>query len=109
MLISPPQSSRLEIQVPIGDAATFEVGADVLFFDDVTPDHPTAGKVVFSSYGSSITPEGVLSYALRADLDNIHPIRLGMKGTAKVFGPSKPLLLWILRKPINTMRQWLTL
>ena len=107
MLVSPPLSTRLDVEVPVGEAITFTDGSDVVFFDDLDPDHPKYGKLVLSSYGSAMTPEGVLSYSLKAELSPGMPLRLGLKGTAKVFGPERPLALWLLRKPIATARQWL--
>ena len=47
----------------------------------------------------------VLSYTARADLDEGGALRLGLKGSAKVFGPRRPLILWLLRRPIAYIRQ----
>ena len=35
----------------------------------------------------------------------IATLRLGLKGTAKIFGPRRPLALWLLRRPIAFLRQ----
>ena len=111
MLVDPPQSNRLEIHVPVSDAVSFEPGAEVLFFDNVHPDHPRRGLVDFASYGSAATPDGVLAYAFRAALDTDADggLRLGLKGTAKIYGAIRPLAAWVLRKPVMTFRQRLAL
>jgi HlyD family secretion protein len=105
MQISPPTSSRIEIELPAADATTFAEGTEVTFFSNLNPDQPAAGRLVFMSYATTMTPGGVLSYTARADLDEGGGLRLGLKGSAKVFGPRRPLVLWLLRRPIAYVRQ----
>jgi hypothetical protein len=117
MLVDPPESLRLEIHVPVSEAVTFEVGSEVVFFDNVTPDHPHTGRVDFASYSSAMTADGVMAYSFRAQLEPAGVpgegaqggLRLGLKGTGKIMGLPRPLALWVLRKPIMTVRQWLAL
>lgn len=110
MILAPPRSAELDIAVPIGDVVTFNKGADVTFFPNVTPDAPWRGHLLYASYASSPSPDGVLSYQFRARLDDPQGgLRLGLKGTAKVFGPRQPFALWALRRPIALVRAWLSL
>lgn len=110
MVVAPPQSSDLDISVPIADVVTFDTGADVTFFPNVTPDQPWRGHLRYASYSSAPSPDGVLSYQFRARLDDPQGgLRLGLKGTAKVFGPREPFALWALRRPIAIARAWLSL
>jgi multidrug resistance efflux pump len=102
--VAPAESSRIEIELPAADTTTFEEGAEVSFFSNLHPDEPQTGRLVFLSYSTSLTPTGVLSYTDRADL-NGGKLRLGLKGTAKVFGPRRPLALWLLRRPLAFLRQ----
>jgi hypothetical protein len=104
MQVSPPTSTRIEIELPVADEATFEDGSDVFFFDNVTPDRPIAGTLDFTSYTTSLSVAGVLIYTCRADLADGAALRLGLKGTAKILGPERPLLLWMLRRPIAFVR-----
>jgi multidrug resistance efflux pump len=105
MQVSPPTSSRIEIDLPAADAANFSDGADVTFFSNLNPDEPAAGHLVFLSYSTSLTPSGVLSYTARADLTGGADFRLGIKGSAKVFGPRRPLVMWLLRRPLAFLRE----
>ena len=75
------------------------------FFSNLTPDQPVTGKVVFVSYATTVTPSGVLAYTARADLAGGADLRLGLKGTAKIFGPPRPLAVWLLRRPLAYLRQ----
>lgn len=105
MQVSPPTSTRIEIELPVTEEANFENGADVAFFNNLNPDRPSDGRLVFTSYATTITPSGVLAYVARADLGDTEGLRLGLKGTAKIFGPRRPLALWLLRRPIAFLRQ----
>ena len=105
MQISPPTSSRIEIELPVAEATSFEDGADVLFFNNLNPDQPASGKIIFMSYATTLSPSGVLVYTARADLGEGNELRLGLKGSAKVFGPPRPLALWLLRRPLAYLRE----
>lgn len=105
MLIAPPTSARIEIELPVADAVTLTEGARVMFFDNIDPDRPVEGRLVFASYATSLSPSGVLAYTGRADLAPGTALRLGLKGTAKIFGPPRPLALWLLRRPLAWLRE----
>jgi multidrug efflux pump subunit AcrA (membrane-fusion protein) len=110
MVVATPMSQELDIAVPVSDAVTFQQGADVTFFPNVMPDNPWRGHLRYASYSSAPSPDGVLSYQFRAQLDDPPGgLRLGLKGTAKVFGPREPFALWALRRPIAVVRAWLSL
>ncbi|MEJ0072243.1 MAG: HlyD family efflux transporter periplasmic adaptor subunit [Pseudomonadota bacterium] len=105
-----PSDAQIEIQVPAADVITFKPDAEALFFRNIAPDQPARAHVVFASYGTAVTPEGVLSYVFRARLDELpRDLRLGEKGTAKIYGPSQALILSVLRKPLAKLREWLWL
>lgn len=109
MTVADPRKVELEIQVPVADVATFDSGAEITFFPNVAPDQPAEARLTFASHASQPTPEGVLAHRFRARFDSGDPLRLGLKGTAKIYGDRRPLLLWLLRRPLATVRQWLTL
>ena len=110
MLIASPTDIQLEIQVPAADVVTFDTGSEVVFFSNLAPDSPSRGRLTFASYSSAVTADGVLSYAFRAKFEaEAAPLRLGLKGTAKIYGPRRPLVLWLLRRPIQLGREWLSL
>jgi|AGTN01.1.fsa_nt_gi hypothetical protein len=111
MMVADPARVELEIHVPVSDVATFEQGSETLFFPNVAPDRPVPARLSYAGHASQPTPEGVLAHRFRArfDAEGAPPLRLGLKGTAKIYGERRPLLLWLLRKPLATVRQWLTL
>jgi multidrug resistance efflux pump len=110
MIIAPPRSTELDIAVPIGDVVTFAPGAEVEFFPNVSPDQPAHGRLMVAGYGTAPTAEGVLAYTFRTHLESTDDgLRLGLKGTAKIYGPHRPFILWVLRRPLAVMREWLSL
>ena len=110
MLVADPSAVELELQVPVAEAVTFDDGARVSFFRNVAPERPLEARVIFASYSSSVTADGIVAYRFRARLDKPgDDLRIGLKGTAKLYGHRRPLVLWLLRRPLAVMRQWLTL
>lgn len=110
MVIAPARSADLDIHVPIAQVVTFAKGSEVVFFPNVDPEHPSRGTLTYAGYDSGPEPDGVVAYTFRAHLaDAPDGLRLGLKGTAKIFGPRRPFLLWVLRRPLAVVREWLSL
>ena len=109
MIVAPARGADLDIHVPVSQVVTFEPEAEVLFFSNVSPDRPSHGRLAFAGYASAPGTDGVLSYIFRAHLDDVpEGLRLGLKGTAKIFGPRAPFLFWVLRRPLGAVREWLS-
>jgi hypothetical protein len=109
MLVASPARTQLQIEVPAASVVSFDAGSEVVFFSNLAPDQPAYGKLVFASYSSTLAPDGVVSYAFRAALDQGAALRLGLKGTAKIYGPRRVLALWLLRRPLSVLREWLSI
>ena len=109
MQVASPTRTQLEIEVPAADAVTFDIGAEVVFFSNVSPDTPTRANLAYASYTTALTADGTMAYTFRARFQNQGLERLGVKGSAKIYGPRQALALWLLRRPIATVRQWLAL
>jgi hypothetical protein len=52
-------------------------------------------------------PDGSYAYRVRATLAAPTGHRVGLKGTAKLQGERVPAVLWVLRRPIATLRSTL--
>lgn len=109
MQIASPTSTQLEIQVPAADAVTFERGAEVVFFSNVSPETLVPAALDYASYAAAPAADGTMAYIFRARFRDPAPERLGVKGTAKIYGSPQALGLWLLRRPLAVMRQWLAL
>lgn len=106
LMVAPALSHRIEIHLPVTEIGHFETGSAVRFFDNVHPDQPVDGHLIFASYSSSLTPTGTLAYTLRADM--ARDMRMGLNGTARIYGPRHMLIVWALRKPLGVLRQWMS-
>ncbi|AWK89147.1 efflux RND transporter periplasmic adaptor subunit [Azospirillum thermophilum] len=110
LMLADPKEVELEIRLAVGDALPFPPDAEVAFFLNVAPDAPVHGRLTSTSYRAQATPDGIVAYRLKAELAGPSDrLRIGLKGTAKIYGETAPLALWVLRRPIASVRQWLAL
>lgn len=107
MLLANPQNPGVLIHLPVADAIALEVGAPVKLFLTTAPLSPLDAKVTETSYQAVLSPEGVASYRLRASFEDASSqARIGLHGTAKVYGGWVVLGYYLLRRPLATMREW---
>jgi multidrug resistance efflux pump len=106
MSVANPELTEIELRVPVADAIALEDGARVRLFLNTSPHDPLDAALHYASYQASLTPEGVMAYRLLAQFssDQASP-RIGLKGTAKVYGDRTLLIATILRRPLTTLRQ----
>jgi hypothetical protein len=105
--IADPAQAEIEIWLPVADAITLNPGAEVDFFLNIAPESPLHGTLRQASYEATQSPAGLFGYRLKATLsDPAHPPRIGLKGTAKLFGERVSLFYYLLRRPLAAARQF---
>lgn len=104
MEIADPNQAELRIELAVGDAIALEPGAQVSLFLDSDPLQRHQAKLERSAYEAQPTAGGQLAYRLDANFDATPP-RIGLRGTAKIFGDRAPLALYLLRRPLAGLRQ----
>ncbi|MDO7903501.1 HlyD family efflux transporter periplasmic adaptor subunit [Pseudomonas sp. K13] len=104
MEIAAPAQAELRIELPVADAIGLERGAEVALFLDSDPLNRHNAVLERAAYQAQNTPAGQLAYRLDARFENAPP-RIGLRGTAKVFGDRAPLALYLLRRPLAALRQ----
>ena len=110
MQIADPAKVELEIMLPISDAINLEPGAETVFFLNIDPQTPLGARVRWSSFRATATAEGFLAFRLKAEfVDGESPPRIGLRGTAKVFGDETSIFFFLFRRPLAKARQWLGL
>lgn len=110
MEIADPKAAEIEIWLPVADAITLAPGAEVDMFLNVAPDAPIRARLRQASYEATASPAGVLGYRLKATLDETQAIpRIGLRGTAKVYGERVSLFYFLMRRPLAAARQFLGL
>jgi phosphotransferase system IIA component len=108
--IADPAQAEIEIWLPVADAITLQTGADVDFFLNIAPESPLRATLRQASYEATQSPAGLLGYRLKATPSGTaHPPRIGLKGTAKVFGERVSLFYYLLRRPLAAARQFVGL
>lgn len=107
MQVADPARPAMRIQLAVADAIALEPGAEVTLFLTAYPLQPLRGKVLETSYQARPSDEGVASYRLLASVEE-HPAhaRLGLHGTAKLYGERVLLGYYLLRRPLASLRAW---
>ena len=109
MQVANPQSAGVLIYLPVADALVLDEKAPVKLFLTVRPLSPLNATVTETSYQASLSPDNVSSYRLRATLaadQKLDDARIGLHGTAKISGGWVPLMYYLLRRPLATVREW---
>lgn len=108
--VADPRDTELEIDLPLADALNLEAGAEILLFLDTDPLNPLPATLVRSAYEAEVTAAGVLALRLQARFDQPEQRpRIGLQGTARIFGAPTRLGYYLLRRPLAAARQWLGL
>ncbi|MEI7445156.1 MAG: HlyD family efflux transporter periplasmic adaptor subunit [Burkholderiales bacterium] len=110
-LLADPQDAGVLVWLPVADAIALDEGVPLRLFLRVAPTRPLEARIEQTSYQATLSPEGVASYRLRARFDALDPedaqrVRIGLAGTAKVYGERAPLGYAMLRRPLAALREW---
>lgn len=108
MLLANPDEPGMLIHLPVADAIGLDPGAPVRFFLTVRPLEPLEGSVIETSYQAMESPDGIASYRLRAVFQEHDEAdaRIGLRGTAKLYGEKVRLGYYLMRRPLATLREW---
>ncbi len=111
MEIADPSAVEVRIDLAVPDAIALKSQSHVKLFLDVDPLRPMSGQVVRSDYQARPSDSDVLAFRTFAKLapTDRAPPRIGLRGTAQVWGDHAPLFIVLLRRPISAARQWLGL
>ena len=103
--IANPQKVEFLIWLPVKDSLIIKENTNVKVFLDINPIKPLKGKLKRASYQSALSPEEVLSYKISASFEGEEIPRIGLRGTAKIYGSRVTLFYYLFRKPITFVRQ----
>lgn len=107
MQVADPAQPAMQIQLAVADAIALEPGAEVTLFLTAYPLSPLKGKVLETSYQARPADDGVVAYRLLASIDeHAAHARLGLHGTAKLYGDRVILGYYLLRRPLASLRAW---
>jgi multidrug resistance efflux pump len=107
MHVADPTQPAMQIQLAVADAIALEPGAEVTLFLTAYPLRPLKGKILETSYQARPSDDGVVAYRLLASIEeHSEHARLGLHGTAKLYGGRVMLGYYLLRRPLATLRAW---
>ncbi|MBF0471779.1 MAG: HlyD family efflux transporter periplasmic adaptor subunit [Gammaproteobacteria bacterium] len=107
MTIADPDSVEVELWLPVGDSISLPEGAKVSLYLNSRPLQPLDATLTRLDYLAEVSQDGVLAYRGRATLDERDtPPRIGLRGTAKIYGDRVALYYYLLRRPYAALRQY---
>jgi multidrug efflux pump subunit AcrA (membrane-fusion protein) len=109
MQVAAANDVEIEAWVPIGDAIPLADNAPLHLYLASAPLTPLSGTLRYMSHRATPRPDGSYAYRVRARLEAPAGQRIGLKGTAKLGGERVPLIYWILRRPLASIRQFIAI
>ena len=104
--VADPSKIQLEVRLPVKDAISLSRGNQVTFYLDTDPLNPIPFVVDYSSFEPSLTPDQIVAYRIVADsTEGSTTPRIGLRGTAKLYGEQVSLAYYLFRRPITFVRQ----
>lgn len=110
MFLANPKEVVIQIWLPVADAVTLDLGADVRLFLNVDPNNPLKATLFRTAFEPEQRPDQTIAFRLRARLSNGQNIpRIGLRGTAKLYGKSVSLGYFLFRRPYAAVREFIGL
>ncbi|MGE3245892.1 MAG: efflux RND transporter periplasmic adaptor subunit [Beijerinckiaceae bacterium] len=112
MDIVDPARTELRIDLSVPDAIALKPDARITFFPDGDPIDSREGRIARPAYRAMPTSDNKLAYRSFAVLHpngDRKPYRIGIRGTAKLYGEDTFLAMYLLRRPFAAIRQQLGL
>ena len=108
MQIANPENIELRIDMPVTDAIVLNDAAEIKIFLDSDPLNSLDAELNYASYEAELTPQDVLAYRIIASLveNDVKP-RIGLQGTAKIYGKRMSLFFYLFRRPVAAVRQYI--
>ena len=105
MIISDPANTKVRIWIPEKDNLVFNKEIPVKVFLNPTPEESFDASLLFISQEIKISTNQIPSFVAEAEwVDESHDIKLGLKGSAILYGERVSLFYYFIRKPIITFR-----
>lgn len=106
MQLANPSQKELDIWLPTSDAIILNPGSEIKLYVHAYPLKPINAELIFASHNATSRPDGTFSYHLKAEfLEDKEFSRIGLQGTAKIFGDHVTLFYYLMRRPIGIIRQ----
>ena len=106
LTIADPNQVEMLIRLPVADAIDFSLDNSVRLYLASDPQNPLEGVLRYAAYKPETTSAGIAAYRLKADfLGDAQPPRIGLTGTARIYGKKVSLGYYLFRRPLTVLRQ----
>ena len=108
MTISNPNQTKIRIWVPENDNITLNKNKNVKIILNIDPEDSYSGNLTYIASYTVINDKSVPSFVAEADwVKKPTDIKLGLKGTAILYGENVSIFYWIVRRPWTSARRFL--
>jgi len=105
MSVADPKNMELLLQIPADSLIELDTETPVRFFLNTAPLKSHKAYIDNISYQPTPSSNGLLAYKARAKIERIEDIeKIGLTGTAKIYGHRTIMILNILRRPFIALR-----
>lgn len=107
LLIADPEAYELQVRIPVDSILDVDPEEPVRVYFNIDPLAEYLAMPGIPDYEATPDADGLVTYKLRADF--VTPskrLKIGLKGTAKVYGPETILFYQVFRRPILAVRQF---
>ncbi len=106
MRVADPKLVEFKIEVPVADAVNLHKGAEVRIYLDASPLRAIQATIVRAAYKAESDAAGIASFMVTARAAADVMPRLGLRGTARIYGENVSLAYYLFRRPIVALRRW---
>lgn len=106
LTVSDPDHTRVKIWIPDSDNVPLDTRKPIKIFLNTSPTHSYSAQIEYISNESTINERETPSFVAMADWINGPPpeTKLGLKGSAVLYGESVSLIYYLLRRPWFALR-----
>lgn len=107
MALADETDTEVEAWIGISDVGEIRPGSKLTLFLNTQPLSPVKATIRSIAYEAAARPDASIAHRVRAALaEGEAKPRLGLKGTARIDGDTVPLIWWLFRRPLGTIRQF---
>lgn len=106
MMIVDPENTKIKIWISESDNISYLPDEPIQIFLNIDPATTYHANIRYVSDYSLLSATGVTSFVAEADwVEQPEDVKIGLKGTAVLFGETVPFIYWVLRRPWDTLRR----
>ena len=105
MMIADTSEYDVLVRVPVEAMLPVKTGQALSFYLNVSPLNGYEATISSIGYQASPDPDGLLTYKIHATPHDADDLRIGWKGTARIYGSWTVLSYAILRQPLAALRR----